>query len=307
VDVNFIHYSVQIYGAGVKNDDGSAHGPFPLRTFRHQGKTLIIGEKGQEYHIVIRNHGFERIEAVVSVDGIDVLKGKEASVSSMGYVINGYQELWLSGFRLTDEKVAQFKFGDTASSYAASKGKPRSIGVIGVAIFKEKQVPVTITLPRIDTPWCPNRPWPFRDIPLYYGPIPVNNEYTITGPWYYFNTTKGTSTTTNSDGEYVLSCRTSGTTSNATVNMVSAAPASLGTEFGRPVESRVTEVEFTRDSRKPVEVFRFYYDTKEAFVAMGIPMPELTEAETKDRLNVDPFPASPKEYCEPPKGWEGNK
>jgi hypothetical protein len=36
----------------------------------------VIGEEGQRYSIVVRNHSEMRLEAVISVDGLDVLDGR---------------------------------------------------------------------------------------------------------------------------------------------------------------------------------------------------------------------------------------
>jgi hypothetical protein len=54
----------------------------------------------------------------------------------------------IDGFRRSDAEVAAFRLGDVARSYAASKGKARNVGVIGIALFAERR-PVAFEPP----PW----------------------------------------------------------------------------------------------------------------------------------------------------------
>jgi len=75
-------YSVSIVG----KDD--ADGRFrPLRTFKHQGRTLVIGQAGTEYAIVVRNHTPGRIEAVISVDGFRVSDQSEDDIGCITYAV----------------------------------------------------------------------------------------------------------------------------------------------------------------------------------------------------------------------------
>src|SRR5690606_646986 len=48
----------------------------PLPTYAHQGKTWVLGTLGQRYVVRVSNHGPGRVEAVVSVDGRDVVSGE---------------------------------------------------------------------------------------------------------------------------------------------------------------------------------------------------------------------------------------
>jgi hypothetical protein len=102
-------------------------------------KTFAIGEAGQRYTIVLRNLTPNRIECVVSVDGLDVLDGKPASFSKRGYLVDPHGELEIDGFRQSMDTVAAFRFGSVRSSYANQKhGDTRNVGVIGVALFHER-------------------------------------------------------------------------------------------------------------------------------------------------------------------------
>ena len=114
------------------------HGSF-LSGFVAGGKDFVIGEAGRSYKIVLKNKTSNRVEAVVSVDGLDVLDGREASFAKRGYLIDAGGELEIDGFRQSTETVASFRFGSVRGSYANQKhGETRNVGVIGVALFHER-------------------------------------------------------------------------------------------------------------------------------------------------------------------------
>ena len=102
------------------------------KQYYHNGKTFLEAKKGSEYTLEIKNNTWQRILAVCSVDGLDVLNGKPAAEDGNGYVINGYNSLKIDGFRLSDNEVAKFVFDYKGNSYAASKedGSERNVGVI---------------------------------------------------------------------------------------------------------------------------------------------------------------------------------
>ncbi|HEY8377816.1 MAG TPA: hypothetical protein VIK91_15075 [Nannocystis sp.] len=109
----------------------------PLPAAQVGSDVYAIGEPGARYTIGIENHGPHRLEVVASVDGLDVLDGGEADFAKRGYVVNPYTSFAIEGWRTSDHTVAAFRFADTSQSYAAQTGKPRNIGVIGVAFFRE--------------------------------------------------------------------------------------------------------------------------------------------------------------------------
>ena len=99
---------------------------------------FVVGEEGRRYSIVVRNKTNLRLEVVLSVDGLDVLDGRKASVRKPGYVMAPRSELKVEGFRQSTEAVAAFRFSPVRESYAAEKyHKTQNVGVIGVAIFNE--------------------------------------------------------------------------------------------------------------------------------------------------------------------------
>jgi len=101
-------------------------------------RTLVIGEDGQRYKIVVRNATTARFEIVASVDGLDVIDGKPADPSRRGYIVDPRDELVIDGFRTSQRDVAAFRFGRVSDSYAARTSGDRDVGVIGLAIFAER-------------------------------------------------------------------------------------------------------------------------------------------------------------------------
>ncbi|HUS31327.1 MAG TPA: hypothetical protein VMZ53_22605, partial [Kofleriaceae bacterium] len=83
------------------------------------GRTLIMGEDGAHYRIVVRNATTARFEIVASVDGLDVIDGKPADPNRRGYIVDPHDTLVIDGFRTSDANVAAFRFGRVADSYAA--------------------------------------------------------------------------------------------------------------------------------------------------------------------------------------------
>jgi hypothetical protein len=282
--MSFQNYSVEIQAvqAAEGTPEGAVEHWAPLKTFRHQGRTLIIGAPKNKYRVVVRNNTWYRIEAVISVDGMDVVDGSQASLNNRGYIIAPHGTLEVTGFRVSDEKVAQFEFGAVEEAYATKKGDKTNIGVIGVAIFTEKPALPTVYV------------------------TPVNPFAKPLMRWTNINYTKSTgqpasiSYTSSTDvGEAVYGCLLSASTSSTT------ALDNLGTVFGSEISSPVSHTQFERESRAPDEIFRFYYNSRPAFEAMGIPVPVMTDQQVKDRLSADPFPATPsRKYCEPPTGWK---
>lgn len=119
---------------GLKDGSGNF-----LTGFRAGGDNYVTGIAGRRYSIVVKNHSPGRVEVVVSVDGLDVIDGKPASVKNRGYLIDAFGDLEIEGFRTSNTEVAAFRFGSVSQSYANKKhGKTRNVGVIGVAVFHER-------------------------------------------------------------------------------------------------------------------------------------------------------------------------
>jgi hypothetical protein len=108
------------------------------------GRSLIIGEDGARYRIVVRNATTARFEIVASVDGLDVIDGRPADPNRRGYIVDPHDTLVIDGFRTSDDAVAAFRFGKVADSYAAQSSGDRNVGVVGLAIFSERGATWTV-------------------------------------------------------------------------------------------------------------------------------------------------------------------
>jgi len=110
----------------------------PLPTFWRGGQVLVEGRRGQRYAIEISNGTLDRIEAVATVDGLDVMDGERGSFIKRGYVLRPGETYRVDGFRRSQAAVAAFRFGSVDEAYAARTGDDTNVGVIGVAFFAER-------------------------------------------------------------------------------------------------------------------------------------------------------------------------
>jgi hypothetical protein len=124
----------------------------PVTAYHHRGRTYVLGHAGERYVVRVTNPTPQRIEALISIDGLDAVDGEPADMRKRGYVIQPYGELRVEGFRVSTEQVASFRFSSVGNSYAGRKGKARNVGVIGVAIFEE-QGPPQMAIPQPAPEW----------------------------------------------------------------------------------------------------------------------------------------------------------
>ena len=111
----------------------------------YRGEYWVAGRPGARYAREIRNHVGGRMLAVTSVDGVNVLSGETAAWNQSGYVFTPGERYQISGWRKSDSQVAAFVFTASPNSYAERTGRPANIGVIGIALFKERlQLPAYV-------------------------------------------------------------------------------------------------------------------------------------------------------------------
>ncbi len=112
-----------------------------LKNVHSGGKRFVVGTKGRTYSLVVKNIAHSKLEVVLSVDGLDVLDGKFASIKKRGYIIAPGKTLVVKGFRKSEDAVAAFKFSTVRDSYSnLSNQGTRNIGVMGMAIYTQKGV-----------------------------------------------------------------------------------------------------------------------------------------------------------------------
>lgn len=110
-------------------------------------KQYLEAKKGENYNILIRNHFSERLGVVIAIDGRNIINGKKSSLQSseMMYIVEPYGQARLDGWRTSDDKVNRFYFTNSADSYSVRTFSDTSaMGVIAVAVFREKQRPVVL-------------------------------------------------------------------------------------------------------------------------------------------------------------------
>ncbi|HEU5059628.1 MAG TPA: hypothetical protein VFU21_24020 [Kofleriaceae bacterium] len=278
-----------------------------LETYSNRGRSYVLGMHGDRYSIRVKNPTGRRVEAVISVDGLDVIDGENADFTGKrGYVVPAHGELVVDGFRTSTTQVAAFRFSSVADSYAERKGKGRNIGVIGVAIFNEKEDPQLI-MPqetardrrfdddlggdaeesggRFDGRGAPSADRaPAESAPS--GTATGGGAKAGSAPARPAPAPPRTRTATRDEGERR-------NTETCCGPQKKQRPG-LGTQFG---EQRWSAVDFTRfvraNAKVPVAMAELRYNDAEGLRALGIRLqPTPDEDELMRRETADPFPSS---------------
>jgi hypothetical protein len=254
----------------------------------YRGEYWVAGTPGARYAIEIRNRFGERLLAVTSVDGVNVVSGATAGWDQTGYVFSPGESYQITGWRKTDAEVAAFTFTASPNSYAERTGRPANVGVIGVAIFRERAAPPVQGRPMIGQ--SPSRPEAPRAFESDSAPP---SDSAARAP-----AARGSNSAATAEARAANSAA-AGEGKVAPSNLASAIPApKLGTGHGEREYSYVNHTEFSRMQSQPNEVIRIRYDSLDNLFAMGIikrPRP-VTPA-------VNPFPATPEQqYVPDPRG-----
>jgi hypothetical protein len=255
-----------------------------LTPYRHQGRLYVAGAPGDRYSVELASRSGERLLAVVAIDGVNVLTGQTAATGQTGYVLDPWQRFGINGWRKSMDDVAQFVFTALPDSYAARTGRPDNVGVIGVAVYREKRE--AVALPGVDSSWpasergAPGRISPSRDRgeessgprqPEAVPPAPTSEA----GP---APTVPAMAKRSGSAG--------AGTAADARSDRSRSLDESrrLGTGHGERERSPIRYTDFVRASDTPDELVTIYYDSRRNLIARGIiPQPKLAEP--------TPFPA----------------
>jgi hypothetical protein len=252
-----------------------------LPTFFQAGRTYVLGTIGRRYAVRVRNGSPRRVEVVVSVDGRDVVDGKPASFSKPGYVVGAFGEVVIDGYRLSQASVAAFRFGTVARSYSARMGDARDVGVIGVAVFPEREV----VRRRFPPPYVPDSSPSASAGPSDRGPG------------------AGARAEAAPEAAQPRSAPAPAPEALAQKHRAEERPG-LGTEFGEERESRVVEVAFERARARPDAVLAVRYDDRDGLLALGIDVDRRGPGyadEAWRRQSASPFRGSA--WAEPPPGW----
>lgn len=132
----------------IVSDSGSTFRTIPHQSFQTNGtrivKSYLEARKGENYGIVIRNNTSERIGAVIAVDGRNIISGEKSELKygEIMYIVNGNESARYDGWRTGRDQVHKFYFTEPADSYSVKTFADSSaMGVIAVAIFREKEQP----------------------------------------------------------------------------------------------------------------------------------------------------------------------
>ncbi len=311
-------YQVEIVG------DGDT-----LDTFFHRGRYYVHGASGQHYAIRVSNPTPHRIEAVVSVDGIDVIDGETGDMRKRGYVVPPYGEVVIDGWRTSLTDVASFQFSSVSGSYAGKKGKARNVGVIAVALFAEDAPPPPPQIILDDQPYYQGdgygdevEGYLDRRAPAGGGVSKSSGgsdrEDRGGGSGRVSAKRPAPSAPHDSVGEADAPSAPTSTGAVGGALAPSAPPRmqrdeccpapptrerlGLGTEFGEQRYSAASYTKFSRSSDRPVAIAELRYNDTGGLQAMGILVEQLPdEGELMTRETADPFPGD-RGFARPPAG-----
>ncbi|THD60664.1 hypothetical protein [Phenylobacterium sp.] len=236
----------------------------PLQVWRHEGRLFVAGQPGARYSLRVANHTAGRVLLVMSVDGVNVVSGETANYGQTGYVLDAYQSYDVTGWRKSNTEVAAFSFAPLPQSYAARTGRPGDIGVIGLAVFKERVIPVDSVAP-VAAPTADAR----NEV----------SETVVTGE----RATRAQSAPPPAAPRAAPALRSPAAAPPAAASSEMAAAAErraekLGTAHGAREWSVITNVDFERATSHPQLIRRIEYDTFDNLVASGMVRPNLGEA-----------------------------
>lgn len=117
-------------------------------------RAYLEARNGESYAIRVRNRTGHRIGLVIAVDGRNIISGDKSHLarSERMYVLGPYQQGTYKGWRTSLSQVHRFYFTEAGDSYAAAWGDDSALGVIAVAVYREKprQAEETSKLPSGD-------------------------------------------------------------------------------------------------------------------------------------------------------------
>jgi hypothetical protein len=207
-----------------------------LPMYWHNGRWWVPGKPGNRYAVALTNRSGGRALAVISVDGVNVVSGETAAHDQTGYVLSQGQFAQITGWRKNLSRIAAFEFTSLPDSYAARTGRPENVGVIGVAVFREKPRPVS---------------------PPVLSSGSARDEAAPAA-----GAAAESSKTNEADA------------SSAAPGRLAQRESRLGTGHGRSEHAPTSYTDFERAQSHPNETVVIHYDSRENLLAMGvIPQP----------------------------------
>ena len=228
-----------------------------LPVYYARGDYWVAGRPGARYAVAVRNRAGERVLAVTAVDGVNVLSGDTAAWGQTGYVFSPHERYQITGWRKSSSEVAAFQFSDARDSYAGLTGRPGNVGVIGVALFRER-LPEPMAQPQIQPPVQPRRyePGMESESRLSNAPAPAAAPSALAD---------------RKESRAAGQSASSGSLAKAAPSFAPPMPSpKLGTAHGQRETSVVSTTRFERLQSQPNEVIRIRYDSRENLIASGV-------------------------------------
>jgi hypothetical protein len=251
-----------------------------LPIWRHRGHLFVAGQPGARYSLRVTNQTDDRVLVVMSVDGVNIVTGETANYNQRGYVFTAHESYDVTGWRKSNSEVAAFTFAPLSQSYAARTGRPADVGVIGLAVFKEK-APIPQPEPEAST-----TRWREGD-EMHRGAFGGAHALSRAAP------APLAAPPPPADASSVVTAQRSAPAAKAQAYGAFAAEATprdekLGTGHGAREWSVVNLVNFDRATPYPQFVRQIEYDTYAHLVANGVIHPY-----PSPQQHPRPFPASP--------------
>jgi hypothetical protein len=310
-------YAVEIVG-----DGGDV-----MDTFFHKSRYYVRGAANRAYAIRITNPTAQRIEAVISVDGLDVIDGESGDTAQArlhrAALRRGHGSRAGAPPSRTSPRSGSRR---SSASYAGRKGKARNVGVIAVAIFNEEAGPMIVAPDEPDEPYYEDddgygdgvEPWLDH---RWRGPVGGN------APAPQPRRGGGGRVSAGADkAEQAPAARAPvpppppGDSGGGTATVTTGARPSvddeaadrdccgqrerlgLGTEYGEQRYSAASYTRFVRASDKPIAIAELRYNDDAGLKALGILLdPEPDPEELMTRETADPFPGD-RGFARPPAG-----
>ena len=225
-----------------------------LPVHSHRGEYWVAGTPGARYAVAVQSRHTQRLLAVPAVDGINVVSGQTAAWHQTGYVFSSYSHYQITGWRKSNSEVAAFEFAPLGDSYASLTGRPANVGVIGVALFKEKLPPAALYNPELSKNESSG---PSARAKSIASAAPAPAAAPVAPP---------AAASRNADSA-------AGQASSLGQEASRSAPqatAALGTAHGQRESSVVSQTAFERQQPQPDEVVLIRYDSRANLVALGV-------------------------------------
>lgn len=106
-------------------------------------RAYLEAERGEKYGVRIANRTGRRVGVVVAVDGRNIISGEKSFLrnSERMYILGPYESAVYDGWRTAQDTVNRFYFTEPGDSYAAAFNDRSAMGVIAVAVYREKEPP----------------------------------------------------------------------------------------------------------------------------------------------------------------------